>query len=332
MVKKILITGADGFIGSHLTENLVKNGYDVTAFVYYNSFNSWGWIEDINPKVLKNIKIITGDIRDYQSIYNASKKIDCIINLAALIGIPYSYSSPDSYIQTNIIGTSNMLNASLKNNVTKIIHTSTSEVYGTPKKLPIDESSNLNAQSPYAATKVAADQLALSYHKSFDLPVAILRPFNTYGPRQSARAIIPTIISQLIENKLVKIGNLKPTREFNYIDDTVNAFRLGIENKKIIGEIINIGNGFNVSVKELGELIAKKLNKKFKFKIEKSRIRKSQTEVENLKANNKKAKRLLKWEPKYGKFKGLNKGLEKTIKWFSNPDNKKKFKNNIYNV
>ena len=329
MVKKILITGADGFIGSHLTENLVKNGYDVTAFVYYNSFNSWGWIDDINPKVLKNIKIVTGDIRDYQCIYNASKKIDCIINLAALIGIPYSYSSPDSYIQTNIIGTSNMLNASLKNNVPKI-HTSTSEVYGT-QKLPIDESSNLNAQSPYAA-KVAADQLALSYHKSFDLPVAILRPFNTFGPRQSARAIIPTIISQLIENKLVKIGNLKPTREFNYIDDTVNAFRLGIENKKIIGEIINIGNGFNVSVKELGELIAKKLNKKFKFKIEKSRIRKSQTEVENLKANNKKAKRLLKWEPKYGKLKGLNKGLEKTIKWFSNPDNKKKFKNNIYNV
>ena len=332
MVKKILITGADGFIGSHLTENLVKNGYDVTAFVYYNSFNSWGWIEDINPKILKNIKIVTGDIRDYQSIYNATKKIDCIINLAALIGIPYSYSSPDSYIQTNIIGTSNMLNASLKNNVTKIIHTSTSEVYGTPKKLPIEESSNLNAQSPYAATKVAADQLALSYHKSFDLPVAILRPFNTYGPRQSARAIIPTIISQLIENKLVKIGNLTPTREFNYIDDTVNAFKLGIENKKIIGEIINIGNGFNVSVKELGELIAKKLNKKFKFKVEKSRIRKSQTEVENLKANNKKAKRLLKWEPKYGKSKGLNKGLEKTIEWFSNPNNKKKFKNNIYNV
>ena len=332
MVKKILITGADGFIGSHLTENLVKNGYDVTAFVYYNSFNSWGWLEDVNPKILKNIKIISGDIRDYQSIYNASKKIDCIINLAALIGIPYSYSSPDSYIQTNIIGTSNILNASLKNNVTKIIHTSTSEVYGTPKKLPIDESSNLNAQSPYAATKVAADQLALSYHKSFDLPVAILRPFNTYGPRQSARAVIPTIISQLIENKLVKIGNIKPTREFNYIDDTVNAFRLGIENKKIVGEIVNIGNGFNISVKKLGELLAKKLNKKFNFKIEKSRIRKSQTEVENLKANNKKAKKLLKWEPKYGKLIGLNKGLEKTIKWFSNPENKRKFKNNIYNV
>ena len=331
-MKKILITGADGFIGSHLTENLVKNGYDITAFTYYNSFNTWGWLEDIDKRILKNIKIKSGDIRDYQSIFNASKKIDCIINLAALIGIPYSYSSPDSYIQTNIVGTSNVLHAGIKNNVSKIIHTSTSEVYGTPSKLPISEDSNLNAQSPYAATKIAADQLALSFYKSFDAPISIIRPFNTYGPRQSARAIIPNIISQLFNNNLVKVGNLKPTREFNYIDDTVNAFKLAINNKKIIGEIINIGNGYNISIKTLGVIIAEKLNKKIKYKIENSRIRNFKTEVQNLKANNKKAKKLLNWSPKYGELKGLKKGLSKTIEWFADPKNLAKFKKNIYNI
>ena len=331
-MKKILITGADGFIGSHLTENLVKNGYDITAFTYYNSFNTWGWLEDIDKRILKNIKIKSGDIRDYQSIFNASKKIDCIINLAALIGIPYSYSSPDSYIQTNIVGTSNVLHAGIKNNVSKIIHTSTSEVYGTPSKLPISEDSNLSAQSPYAATKIAADQLALSFYKSFDAPISIIRPFNTYGPRQSARAIIPNIISQLFNNNLVKVGNLKPTREFNYIDDAVNAFKLAINNKKIIGEIINIGNGYNISIKTLGVIIAEKLNKKIKYKIENSRIRNFKTEVQNLKANNKKAKKLLNWSPKYGELKGLKKGLSKTIEWFADPKNLAKFKKNIYNI
>ena len=331
-MKKILITGADGFIGSHLTERLVKSGYDVTAYVYYNSFNSWGWLDDVDKKIINNLKIISGDIRDFQSIFNASKKIDCIINLAALIGIPYSYSSPESYIHTNIIGTSNILNAGLRNGVSKIIHTSTSEVYGTTKKLPIAESASLNAQSPYAATKIAADQLALSYYRSFEAPVAILRPFNTFGPRQSARAIIPNIISQLISNERVKVGNLKPTREFNYIDDTVNAFKLAINNKKIIGNVINVGNGYDISIRELGVLISEIVNKKIKFDIIKSRIRQSKTEVQNLRADNKKAKKILKWSPKFGENSGLVKGLKKTIEWFSDPKNLQKYKKDIYNI
>jgi NAD dependent epimerase/dehydratase len=331
-MKKILITGSDGFIGSHLTEKLVKCGYEVTAYVYYNSFNYWGWLEDIDKRVLNNIKIISGDIRDFQSVYNASKKIDCIINLAALIGIPYSYSSPESYIHTNIIGTSNVLNAGIRNNVSKIIHTSTSEVYGTPKNLPIKEIASLNAQSPYAATKIAADQLALSYNKSFETPVTILRPFNTFGPRQSARAIIPNIISQLLTGSKVKIGNLKPTREYNYIEDTVNAFRLAIDNKKIIGDVLNIGNGFNISVKELGTQISNILNKEIKFDIDKSRIRKPKTEVKDLKADNSKAKKILKWTPKFSGKVGLNKGLKETIIWFSEPKNLLKYKKNIYNI
>jgi len=331
-MKKILITGSDGFIGSHLTEKLVKCGYEVTAYVYYNSFNYWGWLEDIDKRVLNNINIISGDIRDFQSVYNASKKIDCIINLAALIGIPYSYSSPESYIHTNIIGTSNVLNAGIRNNVSKIIHTSTSEVYGTPKNLPIKEIASLNAQSPYAATKIAADQLALSYNKSFDIPVTILRPFNTFGPRQSARAIIPNIISQLIKGNKVKIGNLKPTREYNYIEDTVNAFRKAIDNKKIIGDVVNIGNGYNISVKELGTQISNILNKEIKFDIDKSRIRKPKTEVKDLRADNSKARKILKWTPKFSGKIGLKRGLEKTITWFSDPKNLLRYKRNIYNI
>ena len=331
-MKKILITGSAGFIGSHLTEKLVKCGYEVTAYVYYNSFNYWGWLEDIDKKVLNNIKIISGDIRDFQSVYNASKKIDCIINLAALIGIPYSYSSPESYIHTNIIGTSNVLNAGIRNNVSKIIHTSTSEVYGTPKNLPIKEIASLNAQSPYAATKIAADQLALSYNKSFETPVTILRPFNTFGPRQSARAIIPNIISQLLTGNKVKIGNLKPTREYNYIEDTVNAFKQAIDNQKIIGDVVNIGNGYNISVKELGTQISNILNKEIKFDIDKSRIRKPKTEVKDLRADNSKAKKILKWTPKFSGKAGLNKGLRKTINWFSDPKNLLKYKKNIYNI
>ncbi len=331
-MKKILITGADGFIGSHLTERLIKDGFDVTAFVHYNSFNSWGWLEEIDKKVLKNVRVLSGDIRDFQRIFLATKKVECIINLAALIGIPYSYSSPESYIHTNIIGTSNILNAGIKNNVSKIIHTSTSEVYGTPRKLPINEDAILNAQSPYAATKISADHLALSFNKSFGVPVGILRPFNTFGPRQSARAIIPTIISQLISNKKVKVGNINPTREFNYIDDIVSAFKLSINNKKIIGEVVNIGNGFDISIKDLGNLISDIMKKEIKFEIIKSRIRKRSSEVQNLRADNTKAKKVLKWKPKFDKKKGLRKGLQKTIEWFTNPKNLKKYKQNIYNI
>ena len=224
---RIFLTGSEGFIGSHLSEKLVKKNYDVVCLVHYNSFNSWGWLENIDAKIKKNIKIITGDVRDGELMNNIIKKnkIDCIINLAALIGIPYSYRAPKSYFETNVNGILNLLNASNSNNVKKIIHTSTSEVYGTPKYIPIDEDHPVSAQSPYAASKIAADQLALSYHKSFGTPVSIIRPFNTFGPRQSARAIIPTIITQILENKkILRLGSLHPTRDLTYVDDTTDAF------------------------------------------------------------------------------------------------------------
>ena len=329
---RILVTGADGFIGSHVCESLVKSGYDVTAFVFYNSFNSWGWLDNIDIKIKKNLRIINGDIRDHDLIYNSTKKIDCIIHLAALISIPYSYNTPESFIQTNILGTYNILNSSFKNNVSKIIHTSTSEVYGTVKKLPISESGSLNAQSPYAASKISADQIALSYYKSYDLPVTILRPFNTFGPRQSARAIIPNIITQINSRKKIQLGNIKPKREFNYIDDTVDAFKLSLFNKKIIGEVINIGNGYNISILDLFNKISKIMNKKSKIQINKERIRKVESEVMNLKANNQKAKKLLNWRPKYSGKKGLESGLKKTIQWFSKSENLKFYKHDIYNI
>ena len=255
---KILLTGSEGFIGSHLVEKLVKNGHELTCLVLYNSFNSWGWLDKIDDKIKKNIKIITGDIRDEFLVKSLIKKnTDVVINLAALIGIPYSYRSPKSYFETNSIGILNILNSSINSNVKKIIHTSTSEVYGTPKYIPIDESHLVSAQSPYAASKIAADQIALSYNKSFNLPVTILRPFNTFGPRQSLRAIIPTIVTQLIKNKVLKLGSLYPTRDLTFVDDTVDAFVSTLNKKKDIGEIINIGSGFEISVKDLVSQISK---------------------------------------------------------------------------
>lgn len=330
-MKKILVTGADGFIGSHLVEKLILKGFSVKAFVYYNSFGNWGWLDKINKKILKEIEIIPGDIRDSNIVNSAVSGCDLVYNLAALIGIPYSYLAPSSYLETNIQGTLNILESAKRRN-TKIIQTSTSEVYGTPIKLPIKETHRLYAQSPYAATKIAADQLAISFYNSFNLPVSIIRPFNTYGPRQSLRAVIPTIISQMLNDKIEKIqlGNIYTTRDFNYIDDTVNGFIAAAKNNKIIGETINLGNSFEISVKEVVNKISKITKIKKKIDSEKKRIRPKKSEVDRLCASNIKAKKILNWKPKYEGIRGFEKGLKLTIEWFKKETINEKSKN--YNL
>lgn len=329
---KILITGAEGFIGSHLVENLVGKGHHVTAFVLYNSFNSYGWLEHIDKRKFKKIKIITGDIRDFQSVALAFKNKDVVINLAALIAIPYSYQAARSYIETNIIGTHNILEAAKRNKIKKIIHTSTSEIYGTAKYVPIDENHPINSQSPYAATKASADQLVISYYHSFNLPVTILRPFNAFGPRQSMRAVIPTIIGQIINSNKVNIGNVKPTRDFTFVTDTVEAFSLAIKAKDINGEVINIGSNFEVSIKEIIEMIASITNRKIIINKDLKRIRPKSSEVDRLICSNKKAKYLLKWSPSYSGKKGFKTALKMTINWFLEKENLKLYKSQIYNV
>ena len=331
---KILVIGAEGFIGSHLVENLVSKGHDVTAFVLYNSFNFYGWLEHINQKKFKKVKIITGDVRDLNSVLSALKNKDAVINLAALIAIPYSYTAARSYIETNIIGTYNVLEAAKMYKTKRIVHTSTSEIYGTAKYVPIDEKHPINSQSPYAATKASADQLALSYYYSFNSPVTILRPFNAFGPRQSMRAVIPSIIGQTIDKKIVSIGNTKPTRDFTFVSDTAEAFSLSVEmNKnKIEGEVINIGSNFEISIKEIIEMVAEITNKKIIIKKAEERFRPKSSEVDRLLCSNKKAKKLLKWSPSYSGKKGFKAALEKTISWFSKKENLKLYKSKIYNV
>ena len=331
--KKILITGADGFIGSHLTEKLIKLNCDIRAMTMYNSFNNWGWLDSLTKEELKNIDIVNGDIRDVKFVNSACENIDVIFHLASLIAIPYSYNSPSSYINTNINGTLNILEAALQNNVQKIIHTSTSEVYGESNMISISEKSNVISRSPYAATKIGADQLAYSYFSSFDLPVSIIRPFNTYGPRQSSRAIIPTIITQLLSGKKkIKLGSLYPTRDFCFIDDTVSGFLNVALHKKSIGEVVNVGSGQEISIKELVTLIGDIIGVKVSIISDKKRIRPKSGEVDRLKADIKKAKKLIKWTPKFTGKNGLKKGLHKTIKWFSNKENLKKYKFDIYNI
>lgn len=329
----ILVTGACGFIGSHIVEKLIKKNYNVTAFTFYNSKGSNGWLDTIEKNVLKNLKIVSGDIRDHEFLVNNSKKIDIIFHLAALIGIPYSYSATKSYLDTNINGTYNILSAAKINGISKTIITSTSEVYGTAQSIPITELHRLNAQSPYAASKIGADQLAMSFNKSFGLPVAIIRPFNTFGPRQSARAIIPSIITQLLKkNNVVKLGNLSPTRDFTYVEDTANAYLTTINNKHISGEIINLGNNFEISIKNILKILKDDFGYKFDVKIDKKRIRAKNSEVDRLYASNSKAKKILKWKPVYGGLEGFKQGLEKTIKWFSDPKNLKHYNSDIYSI
>jgi NAD dependent epimerase/dehydratase len=329
----ILVTGACGFIGSHLVEKLVKKGHNVSAFTFYNARGLNGWIDNLDKKIIKNINIISGDIRDHDFLINHSKKIDAIFHLAALIGIPYSYHAPKSYIETNVIGTYNVLNASKINDIPKTIITSTSEVYGTAQSIPITEKHSLNAQSPYAASKIGADQLALSFHRSFKLPVTIIRPFNTFGPRQSTRAIIPTIITQILNNnKNLKLGNLSPTRDFTFVEDTADSFIQTLKSKKISGETINVGNNFEISIKQIIEIMKEEFGYNFNVILDKKRVREKKSEVFQLIASNKKAKKVLNWKPNYAGVKGFKLGLKKTIEWFQDPKNLQDYNSQSYSI
>ena len=315
---KVFITGSEGFIGSHLTEKLVEKGHDVKAFVMYNFNNSNGWLDDLNKNIKNNIQISKGDIRDFDTLKKETRKYDAIIHLAALISIPYSYHSPRSYIDTNAVGTLNILQTAKENKISRIINTSTSEVYGSAKKIPIDEEHPLQSQSPYSASKIAADQISMSFYNSFDLPITILRPFNTFGPRQSERAIIPTIIKQIAttRNKAIVLGNIFPTRDFNYIDDICEGYIKALTAKNIFGQIINLGSGYEISIKSLAIMISSLMNQKIKIKNVYERKRPKKSEVDRLCASNKKAARLLNWKPKFVGESGLKKGLIKTIDWY----------------
>ena len=330
---KILITGADGFIGSHLTETLCRKGYPVKAFVLYNSFNSWGWLDSSEKKILDNIEIFPGDIRDPFCVKKAVEDCNIIIHLAALIAIPYSYKAPSSYIDTNITGTLNILQAGKACDVDKIIHTSTSEVYGTAQFVPITEEHPLQGQSPYSATKIAADQMALSFYRSFETPICIIRPFNTFGPRQSARAVIPTIISQIAAgDRNIVLGALTPTRDFSYIEDTVSGFISAVESDKINGEVLNLGTGFEISIQELVKLIAEVMEVNITVCNDPERIRPEKSEVNRLCSDNSKIERLTGWKPKFHSRSGLKKGIKKTVDWFSDKKNLALYKTNIYNL
>ena len=330
MKKKILITGSEGFIGSHIVDFFIKKKLNIKCFVQYNSFNNWGWLEESRFK--NKLKICAGDIRDSDFVDRTVSGCTHVIHLASLISIPHSYTSASSYVETNVTGTLNLLQSSVKHKIKKFIHTSTSEVYGTAQKIPIDEKHPLNAQSPYAASKIAADQLALSFYKSYNLPVTILRPFNTFGPRQSSRAIIPTIITQLNNKNKIHLGELNPSRDFNYVTDIVKAYYLAINNKNIVGEVVNLGSNYEITIKNLKNLILKIYDKKIKIEISPQRLRPKKSEVFRLLCDNRKARKLLKWKPKYSGKKGLEQGLRKTIEWFSDKNNLKKYKSNIYNT
>jgi len=325
-MNKALITGADGFIGSHLVENLLAKGYKVRALSYYNSFNNWGWLEGLEHQ---NLEVVSGDVRDYHFCLKITEDIDIVFHLAALIAIPYSYVAPDSYIDTNVKGTSNICLAAMNNGIKKIIHTSTSEVYGSARYVPIDELHPTQPQSPYSASKIAADAIAMSYFNTFDLPLIIARPFNTYGPRQSARAIIPTIISQIASGiDKVKIGDLTPTRDLNFVKDTCNGFMALANSENAIGETINIGSNFEISMGDLFNKIASLMNSNAIPVEDKMRIRPSKSEVTKLWCDNTKIKSLTGFKPQYS----LDEGLKETIEWFLNKDNLIKYKANIYNV
>lgn len=327
MNKKVLVTGADGFIGSHLTEQLLQKGYDVRAFVYYNSFNSWGWLDTFPKDTLKNIDVFCGDIRDPNGVRTAMNGVDAVFHLAALIAIPFSYHSPDSYVDTNIKGTLNVLQAGRDLNTERILVTSTSEVYGTACYVPIDEKHPYQGQSPYSATKIGADRLAESFYRSFNMPITIVRPFNTYGPRQSARAVIPTIISQLLSGKEeIKLGSLMPTRDFNFVKDTVNGFIEIAESQKAIGEEINIATQSEVSIGALAHELIKQINPNAKIICDDERLRPVNSEVNRLLGANAKIKALTNWQPHYT----LEEGLRETISFIK--DNLDKYKVDIYNI
>ncbi len=330
---RILVTGADGFIGSHLTEQLVRKGHTVRALGCYNSWNTWGNLENCPAEVRESIEIVAGDVRDPFSVKSAMRGCQTVMHLAALIAIPYSYTAPGSYVETNIGGTLNILQAARELELEKIVHTSTSEVYGTAKFVPITEDHPLQAQSPYSATKIGADQLALSFYNSFGTPVTVLRPFNAYGPRQSARAIIPATIIQIASGKRqIKLGALHPTRDFNYVLDTVAGFIAAGECPDSNGEVINIGSNFEISIGETVNLIAELMGADIEIVTDENRLRPEKSEVNRLWADNTKAKEILGWQPQYGGRDGFSHGLEATIAWFLKKENLQGYKANAYNV
>lgn len=330
---KVLVTGADGFIGSHLVEALVRKGYGVRAFVLYNSLNSWGWLDRVPADIRRNLDVFAGDVRDPHGVNTAMQGCEAVLHLAALIAIPYSYHSPDSYVDTNIKGTLNVLQAARKWGLRRVIHTSTSEVYGSARFVPITEEHPLQGQSPYSATKIGADQLALSFHASFGLPAVVARPFNTYGPRQSARAVIPTIITQIASGqRKIRLGALAPTRDFNYVKDTVAAFITVLESEAGTGEVVNFGSNFEISIGNAAHLIARIMGVDIEIVSEEARMRPASSEVERLWADNSKAKALFGWEPAYGGIEGFKRGLAETAEWFTDPANLACYKADLYNL
>ncbi|MBW5463462.1 SDR family NAD(P)-dependent oxidoreductase (plasmid) [Pseudomonas aeruginosa] len=326
-MKKVLVTGADGFIGSHLTELLVGEGYEVKALSQYNSFNYCGWLEDV--ACLKTIEVLNGDVRDPHYCNQITKDVDVVFHLAALIAIPYSYVAPDSYLETNVKGVINICQAALENGVQRVVHTSTSEVYGTAQYVPIDEKHPLQPQSPYSASKIAADAMAMSFFNAFDLPVTIARPFNTYGPRQSARAVIPTIIAQIAKGmKQIKLGDVFPTRDFNYVIDTCRGFLELARCEKAIGETVNIGSNYEISVGDTLKLIRELMGSDVEFVTDDQRLRPEKSEVFRLWCDNSKIHELTGFEPTYS----IREGLQETINWFVRPENLAKYKADLYNV
>ena len=329
----VLVTGSDGFIGSHLVERLALDGHKVKALTMYNSFGTWGWLDSIPKEILEQVEVVPGDIRDSIFVRHAMKGCSDVMHLAALIAIPYSYIAPEAYIDTNVKGTLNILQAAREASVEKVIHTSTSEVYGTARFVPITEDHPLQGQSPYSASKIAADQLAYSFYSSFELPVITIRPFNTYGPRQSARAVIPTIISQIASGaSVIHLGSTSPTRDFNYVADTVNGFISALSSEKAFGETINLGSGFEISVGDTVELIAQLMNAEVTVTTDEARLRPIGSEVERLCADNQKAAQLLNWSPTISGIDGLKSGLMETIQWFQKPENLSLYKTDLYNV
>lgn len=330
---KILVTGAEGFIGSHLTEALVRQGHDVRAFILYNSFNSWGWLDHCGEDVQGKFEIFLGDVRDPNGVRTAMKGCEAVLHLAALIAIPYSYHSPDTYIDTNIKGTLNIVQAARDLGVAKIIHTSTSEVYGTAVFVPITEDHPLQGQSPYSASKIGADQIAMSFYNSFGTPVTVLRPFNTYGPRQSARAVIPTIITQIANGtRQIQLGAVHPTRDFSFVADTVAGFISALNSKQGIGEVINLGSNFEITIGDTARLIAEIMGTEIDIETDQARLRPENSEVDRLWADNTKAKKVFDWSPTYIGREGFKRGLQETVEWFRNPSNLSGYKANLYTI
>jgi NAD dependent epimerase/dehydratase len=332
-MRRVLVTGADGFIGSHLVEGLVRAGVTVRAFVFYNSFNSWGWLDDCPADLKGQFEVFAGDIRDPHGVRAAMQDCDAVLHLAALIAIPFSYHSPDTYVDTNIKGTLNVVQAARALSVGRVVHTSTSEVYGTARAVPITEEHPLQGQSPYSASKIGADQIALSFHAAFDTPVVVIRPFNTYGPRQSARAVIPSVIIQLAGGRRrIQLGAVHPTRDFTFVTDTVAGFIAALTAERVVGEVINLGSGFEISIAETAQAIADVMGTTVEIALDEQRLRPEKSEVERLWASNEKALKLLNWSPQFAGLDGFKRGLATTIEWFKDPANLARYRADAYNL